>query len=442
MSTVSRLRLACDLDTLSRAEIDQVQRENLALTVAAVRARPDTARHWPDLAEVRSVDELAGLPLFDSAALRDLCPPVVTDLIISDPGEGLVLRTSGTSGGSKVLYHSWEYYRRAAFLGGRGLRRALPRAPRRIADCMHPAELTGAFLTVLEAARELPALCLPVGDRLPGQQLTALIEQHEVDTVTAAPSFLLDLVADTERRGALRSLRNLLYLGGPLSPAMRRTLLDALPGVTVRSFAYATSEHGPVGYQCPDAAPGTHHIHEDAFVVEIVDPDTGLVAPAGTVGDVVITSLTDTGMPLLRYRIGDSGYVEPGECPCGSRAMRVALLGRGEESITIDTTTISRDVIMEQLAPAGVTDAADCQVEVLRHERGFSLRVLISAGAAPDLDVGLVRERFRRQYHLNRLLTRPDFRELAVDHVPPRGFQRNSRGKTPFFVERHERPNQ
>lgn len=122
--------------------------------------------------------------------------------------------------------------------------------------------------------------------------------------------------------------------------------------------------------------------------------------------------------------------------------MRVALLGRGEESITIDTTTISRDVIMEQLAPAGVTDAADCQVEVLRHERGFSLRVLISAGAAPDLDVGLVRERFRRQYHLNRLLTRPDFRELAVDHVPPRGFQRNSRGKTPFFVERHERPNQ
>ena len=445
MAGVTRLRLVPDPDALSRADLDQVRQHNLELTIAAVLARPRTARQWPGLARIGSVDELAALPLFTPDDLRRRCPPTDTDLILSDLDDGLVLRTSGTGGGSKVLYHSWEYYRRAAFLGGRGLRRALPSPARRIADCMHPAELTGAFLTVLEAARELPALCLPVGDQLPTSQLVALLAQHRVDTLVAAPMFLLDLVSDAEHRPALRTLRNLMFLGGPLSASMRHALTEALPEATIRSFGYATSEHGPVGYQCPVAGPATHHVHEDAFVVEVVDPRTSLPVPAGTVGEVVVTTLTDTGMPLFRYRVGDLGQVEPGRCGCGSHTLRLTLLGRGEESITIDTTTISRDLVMAELASIGLTDAADCQLQVLRDARGFSLHLLISteadAGSAGELTADLVRERFGRQYHLNRVLTKPELREFAVHRVPPGRFHRNRRGKTPFFVERYERPN-
>jgi phenylacetate-coenzyme A ligase PaaK-like adenylate-forming protein len=66
------------------------------------------------------------------------------------------------------------------------------------------------------------------------------------------------------------------------------------------------------------------HIREADLYVEIVDPDTGRPLPDGEQGELVFTTLTRTGMPLIRYRSGDLSRFIPEPCPCGTVLRRLA----------------------------------------------------------------------------------------------------------------------
>ena len=78
------------------------------------------------------------------------------------------------------------------------------------------------------------------------------------------------------------------------------------------------------------------HIWEDHFLVETIDPKTGDVLPAGEEGELVFTTLTKTGLPLLRFRTRDISVIETEECECGrthSRMMRIT--GRSDDMLII-----------------------------------------------------------------------------------------------------------
>ena len=86
---------------------------------------------------------------------------------------------------------------------------------------------------------------------------------------------------------------------------------------------YGLSEiMGPgVGIEC-EAHEGLH-IQDDHFLAEIIDPDTLLPVSDGTVGELVITTLTKEGIPLLRYRTGDLTYITHEKCKCGRTTTRI-----------------------------------------------------------------------------------------------------------------------
>jgi phenylacetate-CoA ligase len=78
------------------------------------------------------------------------------------------------------------------------------------------------------------------------------------------------------------------------------------------------------------------HIWEDHFLIETIDPKTGEVLPAGEEGELVFTTLTKTGLPLLRFRTRDISVIETGKCDCGrthSRMMRIT--GRSDDMLKI-----------------------------------------------------------------------------------------------------------
>lgn len=113
------VRLATDLDTLDSRSLTELQARNLAATFAAVAAHPAARRHWFGGREPTS---LRDLPLFSPDDLARHCPPGSTDLVLDSAESGLVLRSSGTTGRRKVLYHSWAFNDRVAALGTRGAR--------------------------------------------------------------------------------------------------------------------------------------------------------------------------------------------------------------------------------------------------------------------------------------------------------------------------------
>jgi phenylacetate-CoA ligase len=78
------------------------------------------------------------------------------------------------------------------------------------------------------------------------------------------------------------------------------------------------------------------HVAEDHFLPEVVDPDTLEPVPAGTTGELVFTTLTKEGMPLIRYRTRDLTSIDPDPCPCGRTLVRLArVMGRSDDMLII-----------------------------------------------------------------------------------------------------------
>ncbi|MFD5111287.1 MULTISPECIES: phenylacetate--CoA ligase family protein [unclassified Streptomyces] len=429
--------MAENLDTLSRAQLEEIQQRNLALTVSALRDHPDVAASWPGALDLRVARDLLKLPLFSPADLQQTCPPTTENLVLGDGSSGLVLRSSGTSGLRKMIYHSWEFSWRVSYLGARGVRSALRPRPRRIANFLYPAELNGAFGFAQEVAQLLPAMAFPMGSSaLASPETPEVLRDHQVDTVICSPSAGTQLLTGDATRELLRCVTNFLYIGEIMGESRERQLAEARPDLTVRSFSYSTSETGPIGYQCAYQSGSTHHLHEDVLVVEVIDTDAERIQPDGRVGEVVVTMLTDSGMPLLRYQVGDEGFIETEPCLCGSAARQLTLTGRVGQSMNVDSTTISRDLVMEQLATLGITDPADCQFQVTLHDPGFSIRLLLSERTPSGVTAEDAVAALYGAYHMGRVFTAPSYRGLTLERVDSSAFHHTVRGKTPFFVER------
>jgi phenylacetate-CoA ligase len=435
-----RLILADDLDRLSRDELERTQQHNFAAMVAAALRTPAVRERWPGLDEVREVNDLAKLPLLSPAELAVGCPPHSREFVLQGDGPGLVLRSSGTSGKAKMMFYSWQGEQQTNHLGARGLRSALRGKDKpcmRVANCMHPGELNGAFFFVHGVCRHLPALTFPLGSRTPIAETVDLIAQHGIDTLVATPAYGIELVTSVPGE-QLASLRNLFYLGAALSAERRRTLSEAAQWINVASLAYSTNETGPIGYQCAHLGGSTHHVHEDGVLVEIVDEETGEPVPDGTAGELVVTRMTETGMAAFRYRIGDLGYVERRTCACGSAAKMITLIGRTAQSLNVDAWTISSDHLMSGLAELGITDPADCQLQVLWDFSSYRVRLLLSPRTPPGITADAVAASMRDKFHMNKVLTSSRCSAFTVERTDIGQFASTDRGKVPVLYQRDQ----
>lgn len=428
---VAGIRLAHNLDSLSRDEVDAVQQRNLWATLTAARQSTNVWRRFPGLEAVHTVDDLAALPLLSAADLAADCPPHSADLIFDPQSPGVVLRSSGTASRPKVLYHSWDFTDRVGHLGVRGVRAALATPPNRVANCLFPGDLNGAFLFVQDITRSLPALSFAMGEYTATTDAAAIIEAHRIDTLVASPAYGAELLAGA--RDAL-PLRNFLFIGESLGAERERVVRSAAPDLTVRSLAYSTSETGPLGYQCRHQTGAVHHLHEDANVLEVVD-ESGKPVPPGTPGELVVTPLTTSGMALLRYRLGDRGQLIAGACSCGSAARSIKLLGRVPNSMTVDTITFSSDHLMEALESLGVHQPSDCQFQVLWEGHRYRVRLLLSLATPQAITTDVVRAALRGAHELHEVIVSPRCLDFEVQRADIDRFARTQRGKVPVLYQ-------
>jgi phenylacetate-CoA ligase len=428
------VRLADDLDTLDRGEIDRLRQHNFAVTVRAALATPAVRERWPDLDKVVEIGDLARLPLLTPAEFAAGSPPGSQEFLLGGPGPGVVVHSSGTAGQVKVMYHSWSANENAKWLGARGVRASVQEPPRLVANCMFPGELNDTFLFVHGICRLLPALTFPLGSLLPVIEAAGYIAEHGVDTLVASPAYATELL--TTVTGL--PLHRFLYLGEAVGKERAGAIEEAAPGLEIRSLSYSTNETGPIGYQCRYAEDTTHHVHEDGVVVEVVDDHTGQPVPDGTDGDVAVTLLADSGMALFRYRVGDRGRIEPEPCRCGSTAQRLTLLGRTATSITVDVWTISSDELLAALDGVGVTDPADCQLQVLWDYPTYRVRLLLSPRAGYRVTEKAVLRGLNEQQQLARILAGPRCTGFTLKRIDIAQFARTDRGKVPTLYQRGE----
>ena len=127
-----------------------------------------------------------------------------------------------------------------------------------------------------------------------------------------------------------------LFGGEPWTESLRAEIERGLPGLRAVNFYGLSEMCGPgVAAECIEARDGLH-VHEDHFLVEIVDPDTGAPLGEGAEGELVFTTLRKEAMPLLRYRTGDIASLTTEPCVCGRTIARIrGLRGRRDDMLIV-----------------------------------------------------------------------------------------------------------
>ncbi len=164
-----------------------------------------------------------------------------------------------------------------------------------------------------------------------------LIRDLGVTGIACTPSYALHLAETMENMGITKDqikLRVGAFGAEPWTESMRDEIQDRLG---LKAFnLYGLSEiMGPcVSYEC-ECQNGSH-INEDHYFPEIIDPNTLEPLPYGQTGELVFTTLTKQGMPLLRYRTRDLCSLYEGQCDCGRTSVKMGrLLGRSDDMLII-----------------------------------------------------------------------------------------------------------
>jgi phenylacetate-CoA ligase len=146
---------------------------------------------------------------------------------------------------------------------------------------------------------------------------------------------------------------------------------------------YGTNEFGVIGWECPQRT-GVLHINEDAFELEILDGNEPV--RDGEEGEIVLTALTLTRMPLIRFRTGDIAARLPDRCPCGrALALMTPVKGRTAHAIRMPSGGL---ITAPLLASAfGFSSAYDWARRFqVREEEGGALRVLVECHRPPSAE--------------------------------------------------------
>jgi phenylacetate-CoA ligase len=154
--------------------------------------------------------------------------------------------------------------------------------------------------------------------------------------IGATSSFALLIAEQVERRALREELAlRVAVVGSERWGDATRRRIESLLGVETYDIYGLTELWGPgTGIEC--ARHDGIHIWNDHYHVEVIDPDTLEPVPPGTVGEVVVTTLTKQATPLLRYRTRDLSHLYPDPCPCGSPYPRIGRIqGRSDEQVKV-----------------------------------------------------------------------------------------------------------
>ena len=261
------------------------------------------------------------------------------------------------------------------------------------------------FWLAFESAGRLGCLCIPGGGASSAGRLRTILDS-EVTVVCCTPTYALRLaeVAREEKIDLAKSkVRTIIVAGeaGGSVDAVRKRISELWGGARVFDH-HGMTETGPVTYECP-AQPGVLHVLESAYLPEVIDPTSGKPAKSGETGELVLTTLTRLGMPLLRYRTGDAVKLAKdvgpgGKCACGSceTALQGGILGRTDDMIVIKGVNIFPSAVEEIVRSCGGIE--EYQVEVNRAGALPELKVTIETLDGADAQV--TREQLQKRFEV------------------------------------------
>ncbi len=288
--------------------------------------------------DISCPEDVAKLPMTTKQDLRDSYPYG----LVCEPRENLVRlhASSGTTGSPTVIFHTRNDLEAWSDL----MARCMYMAGCRPGDALQNMSGYGLFtggLGIHYGAEKLGLLTIPAGAGNTKRQIK-LLTDFQVAAAHIIPSYALYFASVVEKMGmdpAELPLRIALIGAEPHTDEVRRKVEQLLGVKAYNSFGLSEMNGPGVAFECEHQ--NGMHIWEDAYIVEIVDPATGLHVEEGQVGELVMTTLCREAMPIIRYRTRDLTRFVPGDCPCGRTHRRIdRIKGRADDMMIIKGVNI------------------------------------------------------------------------------------------------------
>jgi phenylacetate-CoA ligase len=285
-----------------------------------------------------TLDDLARLPTVGKADLWDAYPLSMLAVPIEDCE--VVHGSSGTGGRPTLV----AYTSRDVDLWAHVVARGLVGAGASARSLIHNAYGYGLFtggLGIHHGARALGATVVPMSGGQTARQLR-LIQDLKPQILTCTPSYAIYLGEAARADGidpATLSLQAGLHGAEPWTDEMRARI-ETLLGIRALDI-YGLSEVIGPGVACETLdSDGRLHVQEDHFLVEALDPVTGVPVPDGVLGELAFTTLTKEALPLLRYRTGDlarldRAYASGREAGERTTVRMSKIVGRSDDMLVI-----------------------------------------------------------------------------------------------------------
>lgn len=339
-----------NIETAEREELEKQQLADVQKTVD-IALRTDFYGNKLKDAGVRSgkdltsLKELQKLPFTTKDDLRNSFPYGLLAAPLTD-----VVRlhaSSGTTGIPTVIYHTsqdiaaWtELTARSIVATGVGK-----------ADVFQNMMTYGLFtggLGLHYGAEKMGALVIPASSGNTKRQFR-LMKDFGTTVVHATPSYMLHLHSKLDEEEVdlkQLSLKKALVGAEPHSENIRKKIEEIFSIDVYNSYGLSEMNGPGVAFEC-ECKKGMH-VWEDAFFLEVIDPETEEVVEDGTAGELVFTTLQRSATPLLRYRTRDLSLVFPDRCDCGRTHRRIdRIKGRTDDMLIINGVNVFPSQIEE-----------------------------------------------------------------------------------------------
>jgi len=327
-----------EIECMERGEMRKLQGERLRSVVERVynnvpfyKKKMQEAGVTPD--DIKSIDDIVKLPFTVKQDLRDNYP---FDMMATPMSEITRLHASSGTTGKPIVF---GYTKKDLEIWQEVVARCLYAVGVSEEDFIHVAYGYGLFtggLGLHGGGELIGATVVPMSSGNTQKQIQ-LMHDFGATVLACTPSyslFLAEAVKDSLVPREEFKLKKGIFGAEPWTENMRREIESAL-GIKAYDIYGLTEIIGPgVGSEC-ECQNGTH-LWEDHFFPEIIDPETLQSVEPGQQGELVFTSITKEGMPMLRYRTRDLTSLHYEKCACGRTAVRMdRILGRSDDMLII-----------------------------------------------------------------------------------------------------------
>ncbi len=357
-----------EYEAMPREELVKLQSERLCAQVKRMyesvelfRKRMDEAGLKPE--DIKGVEDLHKLPFSYKQDLRDYYPYGLFAVPMKDIRR--VHASSGTTGKQIVV----GYTDNDLSMWADCFARMLTALGCDENDFVHVGYGLGLFtggFGAHDGALRIGATVIPISAGNTQRQIQTMIDFGST-VLCCTPSYAMYLGEAIEEMGLKDQLKLKVGIFGaePWTEEMRAQIEEKL-GLKAYDIYGLSEIMGPgVSYECEYQC--GMHVNEDHFIPEIIDPDTGEVLPEGEWGELVFTTITKEGFPLIRYRTRDICSLNFEKCKCGRTFVRMRKpQGRTDDMLIIRGVNVFPSQIEEVLLKIGGDVTPNYQIVVDR----------------------------------------------------------------------------